>query len=286
MVSLEIRPVTAKEFQTAIDWAANEGWNPGIDDLATFHAADPQGFLMGFINGTPISSISVVRYGADYGFLGFYIVRPDHRGSGVGIETWNAGIDHLEGRTIGLDGVVDQQDNYTKSGFKFAGRNVRYSGRPQLDPTFQSPIEIRSVSHSDLSKLCLYDQKFFPTNRDAFTRSWATPQNGAQRTAKIAVKDGQIVGYGVRRACLSGYKIGPLFAEDKPTAHALLYELCLPLQDHEEISLDTPEDNVNAVQLAKQFGLNPVFETARMYKGDAPVLKLEHIFGITTFELG
>jgi hypothetical protein len=29
-----------------------------------------------------------------------------------------------------------------------------------------------------------------------------------------------------------------------------------------------------------------VFETARMYKGSAPVLPLDNIFGVTTFELG
>ena len=33
-------------------------------------------------------------------------------------------------------------------------------------------------------------------------------------------------------------------------------------------------------------GLTPVFETARMYRGPAPALPLERIFGITTFELG
>jgi len=29
-----------------------------------------------------------------------------------------------------------------------------------------------------------------------------------------------------------------------------------------------------------------VFETARMYKGPAPQLPVERIFGVTTFELG
>ena len=53
-----------------------------------------------------------------------------------------------------------------------------------------------------------------------------------------------------------------------------------------EISLDTPEDNPAAVRLAERFGLQPVFETARMYRGPAPGLPLPRIFGITTFELG
>ena len=106
MTPLEIRPVDAAAFQAAIDWAAAEGWNPGLDDLPVFHAADPGGYFIGYRGDVAVSSISVVRYGTDFGFLGFYIVRPDHRGCGIGMATWNAGMDHLDGRTVGLDGVV------------------------------------------------------------------------------------------------------------------------------------------------------------------------------------
>ena len=51
MSGLVIRPASRKEFAVAVGWAASEGWNPGLDDLAAFHAADPAGFLMGFMDG-------------------------------------------------------------------------------------------------------------------------------------------------------------------------------------------------------------------------------------------
>jgi hypothetical protein len=38
--------------------------------------------------------------------------------------------------------------------------------------------------------------------------------------------------------------------------------------------------------LAQDLGLVPVFETARMYTGAIPPLRLEQIFGVTSFELG
>lgn len=59
---------------------------------------------MGFAVDQPVSSISVVRYGSDYGFLGFYIVHPEYRGAGIGMATWNAGIAYLKARTVGVDG--------------------------------------------------------------------------------------------------------------------------------------------------------------------------------------
>jgi hypothetical protein len=44
--------------------------------------------------------------------------------------------------------------------------------------------------------------------------------------------------------------------------------------------------NKQAVALAQALGLVPVFETARMYTGPVRAIKLERVFGITSFELG
>ncbi len=284
MIDLTIAPASAEEFSIAIEWAAAEGWNPGLDDLDVFHNADPAGFLIGRRSGEPVSSISVVRYGADYGFLGFYIVRPDARGSGAGIATWNAGMAYLRGRCVGLDGVVDQQDNYLKSGFGLAGRNIRHSGRPDIVSEEAMPGTIRSVTAADLPALLVYDRQFFAAPRDVFASAWALPDHGVRRTALLAVGENEICGYGVIRACQQGYKIGPLFANDETTAIDLFAALCRHREG--EISLDTPQDNPAAIALAARYGLEPVFETARMYKGPAPALPVASIYGITTFELG
>jgi hypothetical protein len=53
-----------------------------------------------------------------------------------------------------------------------------------------------------------------------------------------------------------------------------------------EIFLDVPSINREAIALAQDFGLAPVFETARMYTGPIPPLRLERVFGVTSFELG
>ena len=124
----QIRGMTRNEVDTAIEWAAAEGWNPGLHDATCFFAADPDGFLAGLLDDELVATISVVKYGTSFGFLGLYIVKPTYRGRGYGLGLWNAGIEYLEQRTIGLDGVVAQQDNYRRSGFAFAYRNIRYQG--------------------------------------------------------------------------------------------------------------------------------------------------------------
>jgi len=44
--------------------------------------------------------------------------------------------------------------------------------------------------------------------------------------------------------------------------------------------------NRDASRWRKDLGLAPVFETARMYTSAIPPLRLERVFGVTTFELG
>ena len=116
------------EISIAVNWAAAEGWNPGLADDACFAAADPEGFLIGELDGAPIATVSCVNYDESFAFLGLYIVRKDLRGRGYGLRIWNAALAHAGRRVIGLDGVVAQQENYRKSGFELAYANVRYGG--------------------------------------------------------------------------------------------------------------------------------------------------------------
>ena len=51
-------------------------------------------------------------------------------------------------------------------------------------------------------------------------------------------------------------------------------------------SLDVPEVNRAAVSLAERNGMTPAFETARMYNKGEPELRLDKVYGMTTFELG
>src|SRR5262249_38579128 len=140
MNDLRIRTMRPGEISIAVDWAAAEGWNPGLADAACFATVDPGGFLIGELDGAPAATISCINYGASFAFLGFYIVREDLRGRGYGLRIWNAAIAHAGSRVIGLDGVVAQQANYRKSGFQLAYANIRYGGAVAAPPARQEGI--------------------------------------------------------------------------------------------------------------------------------------------------
>ena len=125
MNSLRIWPMRPDEISIAVNGATAEGWNPGLADDACFTAADPEGFFIGELKGALAATVSCVNYGASFALLHFYTVRKDLRGRGYGLRIWNAAIAHAGSRVIGLDGVLAQQQNYTKAGFELAYANVR-----------------------------------------------------------------------------------------------------------------------------------------------------------------
>jgi GNAT superfamily N-acetyltransferase len=273
-----IRPMQPDEVALAVDWAAQEGWNPGFADAACFAAVDPAGFLIGEHQGRPAATISVVNYDDTFAFLGFYIVRPDLRGRGFGLRLWQAGIAHAGARTIGLDGVVAQQGNYRKSGFALACNNVRYGGVPvRLAPAAATVL----LSEVPFDLVARDDARVFPASRAGFLRSWMSAPGHAGRAL---MRDGELAAWGVIRPCRRGRKIGPLVAASRAAAETVL--AALVGDDRSEVFLDVPQVNAEAVALARAAGLSPVFETARMYSGPIRPVAVERIFGVTTFELG
>lgn len=275
-----IRSMRPDEIALAADWAAAEGWNPGLADAACFATVDPHGFLIGEINGAPAATVSCVNYDDKFAFLGFYIVRADLRGRGYGLKIWNAAVAHAGSRVIGLDGVVAQQENYRKSGFQLAYANVRYGGT--LAAPAAGPPGIVALRDVPFDLVAASDATVFPAPRPSFLRAWI----GAPGHVGCALmRDGALTGWGVIRPCRSGRKIGPLVADDRAAAEAVLTAL-LAQTGGGEIFLDVPAVNRGAVELAESLGLAPVFETARMYTGPIPPLRLERVFGVTTFELG
>jgi GNAT superfamily N-acetyltransferase len=274
----QIRVLRQDEIRLAVEWAAKEGWNPGLCDDACFGTVDPEGFLVAELGGAPAAVISVVNYDERFAFLGFYIVREDLRGRGIGWRLWQAGRAHAGVRTLGLDGVVAQQANYAKEGFVLSHRNIRFGGPA---PTGDAGRCV-SLAEVPFALLETSDALVFPAARTAFLRAWlATP--GHQ--GRALMRDGRLAAWGVIRPARTGFKIGPLVAEDEPAAEDVFVALAA-VAAGAELFLDVPEPNRAALRLAERQGLAPVFETARMYTGPIRPVALDQLYGVTSYELG
>jgi GNAT superfamily N-acetyltransferase len=276
-----IRRMGRDEVELAVDWAAEEGWNPGLHDAECFFSADPEGFFVGLLDDEPVGCISAVSYGEAFGFLGLYIVKREYRGRGFGMRLWQKGMNHLRGRNVGLDGVVEEQEKYKKSGFRLIHRSIRFQGTGTGDDRSDpGVVELAELPFEDLLS---YDRRHFPAQRGRFLKSWIAQESSS---CFAFIGDGEIEGYGLLRRCRNGFKIGPLFAEEGRVAESLFSALAGRADRGAPIYLDVPEPNSSALSLAARHGMAETFETARMYTGGDPGLPLGKIFGLTTFELG
>jgi ribosomal protein S18 acetylase RimI-like enzyme len=280
MSDLQIRNLRPEEISIAADWAAAEGWNPGLSDAACFAIPDAKGFFVGEIDGEPVATVSCVNYDDRFAFLGFYIVRSDFRDRGHGLRIWNAAIAHAGTRVIGLDGVVAQQNNYKKSGFQLAYANIRYGGI--VAAPLRPPADVVALDTIPFARVEADDATVFPAPRAGFLRAWIDTSG---HIGRALLRDGKLAAWGVIRPCRTGRKIGPLVADDRAAAEAIAQALLASAGDG-EVFLDVPAVNREAIALAESLGLTPVFETARMYTGPIPPLRIDRVFGVTSFELG
>ncbi|MDJ0554210.1 MAG: GNAT family N-acetyltransferase [Microcoleaceae cyanobacterium MO_207.B10] len=273
-----VRTMTITDLKLALSWAADEGWNPGIDDANNFYVADPKGFLIGELNGQPISCISAVRYNQKFSFIGIYMVKPEWRKQGFGIKIWQEALRLIDNQPAALDAVLEQVDTYKKSGFKPAHHHLRYQGI--ISGSISE--DIRDLKTINFEQICLYDSHYFPAERPHFLKTWINQSHG---TGYGIVNDGNLVGYGVIRKSTEGFRIGPLFAENQELAAKIFLALCTYSQN-QNVYIDVPDVNKQALSLVESYQMKPVFECVRMYTAEKPNLDRTKIWGVTTVELG
>ena len=286
---LVIRNMTRPEVDELVAWAAREGWNPGLNDAELFWATDPLAFIAADLDDEMIGAGAITSYGGEFGFMGFFIVRPEFRRKGLGNKLWHARRDRLAmrlrpGATIGMDGVFTMQAYYARGGFVFSHRNIRFRAEISANPSPSQADDGDTIPLDQVSfdELLRYDRTCFPAERAPFLQRWIAQPNSL---ALGFLRDGRLAGYGVVRRCDDGCKIGPLFADDGAAAMALYVRLARHAAGG-SLFLDAPENNPAAVELVRRHNMIEVFGCARMYLGPPPDGMHERVFGVTTFELG
>lgn len=278
--TFSIRHLDEEEMSLLIDMASKEGWNPGLCDAGTFFRTDPKGFWVGELDGKPIAYISCVTYNDSYAFVGLYIVSEPYRGQGFGYRLWKHVLKGLGDIPCGLDGVSAQIENYKKSGFVYAFRQMRLAS--SAISAIPNKI-IQKLGPTVVDQILAYDARVFGTERTTFVEQWLSMKNAT--AFYVRGKDG-IAGYAVIRQCQEGYKIGPLFADDPTTAEQLFLACHGSVEVGETVYIDMPETNPSTQLWMQHYGLQLVFETARMYKNGTPLFPLDCVYAVSSFELG
>lgn len=279
----EIGALRADELPTLWEWVRDEGWNPGLHDLGAAFAVDPDAFVALRHHGVLAGTGTVYSYDGAYGFMGCFVLRPEHRGQGVGGILWRHRhrLVHERlrpGATCGMDGVLPMVPFYAKGGFVTAHEDVRWSGAAQGEAE-PGVVDLGSVPFAQIDA---YDSPRAAAPRTAFLREWLAI-DGAIGAA--IVDDGTLAGYGVLRPAHDGWRVGPFLADD-PVAAGRIAATLLARVEGQPVHLDLPTPNAAAIALAERHGLTPGFVCARMYDGPPPAAPVDRWYGVTSLEFG
>ena len=274
------RLATRDEVALILDWAAAEGWNPGLDDAAAFYAADPAGFFVAERDGAPVAAVSVVNHSRGVAFLGLYLCKADWRGQGVGFALWQHALAHAGGRSVGLDGVAAQQANYARSGFVRTGATLRWQGRLAA----KADAAVRPAMPADAPVIAALDLGACGFARPAFLAAWLA--ECATRRSVVLDSGGVVTGFATLRLARDGCKIGPVVvataSDGLRLARAAL--AVMPVNSG-PVMLDLPEANRPLALRLTALGFANSFTTARMFRGPPPVAG-PTTQAIATMELG
>ena len=281
---LQFQNLDFEGLKILLKWAEKEGWNPGTYDADVYWATDSEGYYGYYYKGDLIAGGSIVSYNKEFGFMGFFIVKPEYRSCGIGRKLWYQRRDALllrlnKGASIGMDGVVSMQPFYQKGGFEIAFRDIRYEKK---GVPFRIDGNIHPIEEDDISSILAYDKQCFGFSRPQFMVPWLKlPGN---KTFKYVEND-QVKGFSIVRKANTGYKICPLFADNENIAEEL-YKACLNSVIGEPLYIDIPTINQGSLNLIKEYKVKYIFECARMYYGKFPNIEIDKVYGVTTFELG
>lgn len=276
-----VRPLQAAEIKLANRWATDEGWNPGLFDASLYRAIDPESLQTMDIGGKPVGVISTICLTDDFAFVGFFVLPPEYRRARYGWTLMQASLERCAHRVIGADVVHELIRTYSHYGMRAHHCTASFHGvAPAVARPWRPGIE--AIVGPAEAALANYDQVNFGVPRGRYLRHWlALPES----TSLVYRENGYIRGLGSVRRCHRGARIGPLQADNAEIAESL-FDALVGFVPGEEISLDCPDNNPEAAQLARAKGLISHSETVRLYRGEPPAGRPERVFGLMSYSLG
>ena len=195
------------------------GWNQIDQDWIRYINLEPEGCFIAEIDSEPVGTATTICYEDKIGWIGMVIVKPSHRGKGIGLKLLHGCIGYLKTRveTIKLDATQMGEPLYLKLGFK-----PEYTvTRLEVDISAgNGPID--SYQNDSLSPIISFDEKIFGASREHVLE-----QLFREYPDFVVLKknDNDLFGYVSANQGQHHWHIGPLVANNEKIATLLLKEI-------------------------------------------------------------
>jgi GNAT superfamily N-acetyltransferase len=194
------------------------------------------------------------------------LVHPHYRGRGIGGALLRHCLEYLSEagiRCVKLDATPLGKPLYAQLGFVHEWSLNRWEN-PNFDMSEDSvSLPIKPLDHAEMETLADFDAKAFGVSRK---RMLALLSSRSARSFTYFSASGRIEGYGfLREGALASY-LGPVVADSRDIARALILRL-LAHRTRQKVYWDIPNPNSAAVSLAKEFRFTPQRALFRMFRG-------------------
>jgi GNAT superfamily N-acetyltransferase len=274
--------MTGTDLEDGLRLSRASGWNQTVEDWRLLLSLGPGLFRVAVLDGRVVATGGAVRYGDALAWICMILVDPDERGQGLGTRIFDEVLAGCEAEVrvgrllcVGLDAISAGRGIYVQRGFVEAGSLVRMRAEPaaaerkgsglELCPVRESTIQdltpaVRALAAEHLEEVLARDREVFGADRSRVLR-WAF---GSAPDLAWAAPGGA---YCFGRHGDHSDHVGPVVAEDRESAHALV-RACLASPRRRPLILDARGEPAWLTELGS-LGFREERPFTRMYQGSA-----------------
>jgi len=274
MNGLRIRALSERDISFAMTLKNIAGWNQTEQDWRDYLYYDREGCFLAEFDGEKAATMTTIRYGTYFGWIGMVLVHPDYRGRGVATQLLQSGIRHLRDqgvRCIKLDATAMGKKVYVPLGFEEEYDVRRYEldtasalSVPKHTAAFGSAGGVQPLTGAHLKEIAAYDETIFGANRSAVLERLAIRE---PQYCFFTRDDRGMTGYLMAHQGYEAVQIGPWAASDVHAAEALLTALLASVGEG-KVFFDLPCPNVQGIGLAEKAGFRIQRTFCRMHLGN------------------
>lgn len=230
-----VRALTAADLPEALALSVSAHWNQNAADWQALLSLG-QGYGIDAVDGAGRSRLAastvVLPYGASFAWVSMVLVRPEFQRRGYASALLRHALAVLQARGAAavLDATPAGHAVYVQEGFVDTWGFARYrrealargAGSAPAAPHAPAPaaaIPTRALTEADWPAIAALDAPSFGADRLPLLRSL---QRRWPEAARVATRDGELLGFVLGRDGREARQIGPLLAADDATARSLL----------------------------------------------------------------
>ena len=181
-------------------------------------------------------------------------------------------MERVKDKNVILNAAPDREEMYNKLGFTVSKNRMEIQDyvfpmkKIEAGKNFEEAANVVDYQPSIFEEVYAYDKGIQPIERRDFVRNHIAQSD----MVRVALNDGNVVGYVCVRKNYKGVMIMPLYADCLIVARQLLHSVALSIDDGSLIKIGIPSGNSGAEEIFKDIGwfarpYNPYYVNLRMH---------------------